>query len=544
MKTVTMNKLLIFSFLSAIVFFACQKKEFDPNFTLPRQFKPGDIRITAGETQATLRWNPSLFTAGKGVTYTVQVGKDSLFTTDVITKTTDTTMIVFTDNDLAIKQTYFARVKANAFEGTAESGWVVSDSFRISGEQIFLNVLDAELTDSSVVLRWRPSAGLTKIVLTPTAGSPREIALTAGDTTEHMKQVTGLTQLTNYTATIWKGNTLKGTVSFMTKEKSIFTKVLSPGDDLVAAVAAAANGEVIGLNPGLYDVSSSNLVISEKTITIQSVSGDATNTKVNFKEVTLKGNGAGVTLRGIEFDGTTAGADYFINLTGLNSDSEAATFTNIFVDNSIVHNTDNAFLRGNRASAGNHKIDSIVVNNTIAYNNGNGSYHYFMIDKLEFKYLAITNSTMYNIARALISWATNMTVPAPPVILIDHSTINNWGFGGRNYILLDANANQVDFTVQNSVLANTPKPGESVGTTLMRASSESTVVFRNNNYFKLNGGTDLTPLSFPSYMQLSNNLEVDLGWTATTTDFTLPSGSPLRAAGTSGGPIGDPRWAF
>ena len=155
-----------------------------------------------------------------------------------------------------------------------------------------------------------------------------------------------------------------------------------------------------------------------------------------------------------------------------------------------------------------------------------------------------SNTTFYNVARAIISWATNMTVPQTPEILIDHSTINNWGFGGRNYILLDANANKVNFTVQNSIFANTPKPGESVGTTIMRASSESVVVFRNNDYFNLNGGTDNTPLSFPDYMQMSDNLQVDLGWTATTTDFSLPSGSPLRTASTTGGPIGDPRWAF
>jgi len=44
-------------------------------------------------------------------------------------------------------------------------------------------------------------------------------------------------------------------------------------------------------------------------------------------------------------------------------------------------------------------------------------------------------------------------------------------------------------------------------------------------------------------VQSSANTTTDLGWTATTTSFTLPAGSALRTASTTGGAIGDPRWA-
>ena len=358
-----------------------------------------------------------------------------------------------------------------------------------------------------------------------------------------------LDELTEYSAEIFRGTVSKGFVSFTTKEKSIYVVILNPGDDIIEAVNNAANGEIIGLNPGTYDIKDgtgafANLVISQKHIGLESVSLDPTTTKVNFKEIKLNGTGAGITFKGIEFDGTAAGADYFINLTGLNSDSEAAEFTSITIDNCIVHKTNNAFMRGNRGSANAHKIDFIKVNNTIAYENGTGSYHYFMIDKLEFKTLELTNNTFYDIARAFISWATNITMPAVPQIIINQNTINNYGFSGRNNILIDANANDINATIQNNIIANTPKPGQAVGSSALRAGDNSVIIFSYNNTFNFNGGDPLAPLTFPAIVQQSNNLNIDLGWTATTNSFTLPAGSPLLTAGSTGGPIGDPRWAF
>ena len=534
--------------LLAVMFSACKKTEFDPNFELPRQFKPGDINIAAGEIQATLSWSPSLFTPG--TSYTVEISKDTLFQGPApIVKVVDTARVVVMDDELEINEKYFARVKANSLNNTAESGWVYSESFMITGEQIFFDVLDAELKDNSVILRWRPTAGLTKIVLTPTGGTPVDIPLTAADVDDEFKLIEDLDELTEYSAEIFRGTVSKGFVSFTTKEKSIYVVILNPGDDIIEAVNNAANGEIIGLNPGVYDLKDgsgalANLVISQKHIGLESVTLDPTTTKVNFKEIKLNGTGAGITFKGIEFDGTAAGADYFINLTGLNSDSEAAEFTSITVDNCIVHKTNNAFMRGNRGSANAHKIDFIKVNNTLAYENGTGSYHYFMIDKLEFKTLELTNNTFYDIARAFISWATNITMPAVPHIIISQNTINNYGFSGRNNILIDANANDINATIQNNIIANTPKPGQAVGSSALRAGTNSVITFSYNNTFNFNGGDPLAPLTFPAIVQQSNNLDIDLGWTATETNFTLPAGSPLRTAGSTGGPIGDPRWAF
>src|SRR5215204_5335336 len=110
--------------LVVISFFSCQK-HYDPNFTVPRQFKPGDITIAATETKATLSWAASLFSPF-ATSYTIQIARDSTFASNVVDKIVTSTSAVVTDTVLQVRQFYVARIKANATGTTAESGWVIS----------------------------------------------------------------------------------------------------------------------------------------------------------------------------------------------------------------------------------------------------------------------------------------------------------------------------------------------------------------------------------------------------------------------------------
>lgn len=536
---------------------ACKKKV-DSSFEPDRMFMPGDITVTSGETSAVLKWNASLFTAGKGAKYTVEISTDSTFQTSAAyTVVTDTTKVTVTDNQLSIKQKYFARVKANASASSDDSKWVYSSSFvPITGEQIFLPVLDAELKDKSVTLRWKSTTGLTKITLLPPSGPQIDIALDDADNTAALKQITGLTPSTLYTALIFAGAKVKGTITFTTKVPSIFTVILTPADNLVTAVANAAAGDVIGLNPGTYNCVDGtgvfvNLNVIQKSITIQSVSGIPSDTKVNFKEITLKGTGAGITLKGIEFDGaaaTAAGTQalYFLNLVGLTTDAEAATFTNITLDNCLIQNIGNCILRGNRAANSAHKIGAIKLNNCRVYNSAiiNTNYSFFQINKLEFTKLEIKNSTIRTIGRGFIDWDANITVSTAPEISIDQCTINNMGRDAYDYCLLDLNTNAATVNFKNSIIANIPMSGQTSGNNLMRCASATVTVSYCNTFNLTNGATPPVAYTFPGTVTLQNNKTIDLGWTSSTTDFALPANSELRTSSSSGSYIGDPRWAL
>ncbi|MGV3705826.1 MAG: DUF4957 domain-containing protein [Arcticibacter sp.] len=542
----------LFFTMLCIAVASCKKDEFDPSVNLSRQFLPTTLKVTAGETQVQISWSKALFTTSKdSVTYTVLVSTDSTFasTSQMLTKVTDTASITLTDDDLAVKQKYYALVKTNGAGTTADSKWGRTPAFSITGEQIFSPVLPSEIKDKSVTLRWRNTANLTKISLKATSGAAIEIPLTANDVADNFKLITGLTPLTSYVAEIYQGAKLKGTTTFVTPEPSIFTVILEPGDDLIVAVNNAANGDVIGLKPGTYNVAE-NLVFAQKSVTLQSVSGNPGDTKVNFKEVVLAGTGAGAVLKGIEFDGAAYSAAYFINLVGgVGNDAGAATFSSILVDNCNIHNLANCIMRANRAANGDHKINSIKFTNSKAYDISSGAtYVTFTIEKLEFKTMELSNSTFYNIGRTFISAGTTLpSSAAKPSVLIDNCTFNNFGSGGnnRNYLIIDANANPIDFVLRNSILANSPMTGGAIGNAALRAAAPTSMVsVTNNNIFKLtNGASPAADLTFPNYATPANLKTIDLGWNAATTDFSLPAGSELRTSGTNGGPIGDPRWA-
>ena len=202
--------------LLLLLVMACDKNE--EELSLSRQFSPTKITSVNGETQVTLTWAASLFTLPGEVTYSVEISeKADDFTTPVYATTSSDVSVVVTDEKLAIKKDYYARVKAMGKEDTGDSNWLVSSSFRILGEQFLLAVTTENVIDQSVRLSWRASNELTKIVITPANGAPVEMALTDADRAATLKQINNLTPGTTYSAEIFAGAKSKGTQLFTTK---------------------------------------------------------------------------------------------------------------------------------------------------------------------------------------------------------------------------------------------------------------------------------------------------------------------------------------
>ncbi|WP_443937493.1 hypothetical protein [Pedobacter sp. MW01-1-1] len=538
-------KLIVLASMSMAIS-SCKKEDNQP--TEPaRIFKPSEVKVTTGETAAVITWATPIMASGK-LKYSVDISTDSLFNTVSYTTTADTTGTIVTDENMAVRTKYFARIKALATSTQPESKYVVSSSFQISGKQFFLPVRDSEIKENNVTLRFTPTVGLSSIVLTPASGSAITTALTTADAAAGLKNITGLTGGVKYNAELFQGTKNVGFLSFTTLTPTNYTVKLNPGDDLAAAITAAANGAVIGLNPGTYNVTAASTFITQKTITLKSTSGNPTDTKVNFKEIDIEGTGAGITLAGIEFDGTAGTSLYFLNFIGSQAaNGSAATFTNVTVDNCIVHGSTTAFLRADRGTAArDFKIGAITVNNSVVYDmgaNGSSNYYMFHLTKMEFANLNVTKSTFYNNGPGLVIASTALTGAAIPSVLITNTTINGFG-GNAKYALLDANTNPISFVMRDNIFANTPKSGTVVAAAIRGTGTGSTLTIANNNYFNLVttvGGT--TALTFGT-ATLTANSSTDLGWTAATTTFTLPVGSPLRTSSSTGGALGDPRWTY
>ncbi|OWK72432.1 DUF4957 domain-containing protein [Pedobacter sp. AJM] len=532
--------------LMAMALNACKKSEDQPDEPA-RLFKPSEVKITAGETQAKLTWTIPLMATGKTLKYSIDFSTDSTFATIKYSATSDTAGVTVTEDNIPVRTKYYARIKANATADQPESKYVRSSVFQLSGTQLFLAVRDNDIKENNIMLRFKPTAGLSSIVLTPATGAAITTSLSTADAAAGIKTISGITAGVLYSAELFDGTKSKGLVTFTTLLPTNYTVKLNPGDDLATAITNAANGAIIGLNPGTYTLATASF-ITQKTITLKSTSGNPSDTKVNYKEIDLEGTGAGVTLSGIEFDGTAGAALYFINFIGSQAaNGSAATFTNVVVENCIVHGATTAFLRGDRgAAARDFKITNISVNNTIVYEmglNGSSAYYTFHVNKMQFNTISVSKSTFYNAGPGLVTASTTYAGDVVPSVAISNSTFNGFG-GNAKYALLDAAANPIKFTIQNSIFANTPKSGTVNAAAIRSTGAGSTLSITNSNYFNLSSAlTGGTALTFGTATLTSNQTQ-NLGWSATTTDFSLPATSALRTAGNSGGAIGDPRWTY
>lgn len=544
-RSIILPAIKMIALLVMIVFIFSCKKDKDQPTEAPRIFKPSDVKIAAGATSAKLTWTTPIMAGGK-LKYSVDFSTDSTFATVGYTTTSDTTGLTITEDHLAVRTLYYARVKAVATSTQPESKYLRSASFQLTGVQLFLAIRTNEVKETNVTLRYTPQADLSSIVLSPATGTAITATLTAGDAAAGLKSIPGLTANTKYTAELFAGTKSKGLTTFTTLVPTTYTVILSAGADLAGTISTAANGAVIGLNPGTYNLSTPTF-ITQKSITLKSTSGNPSDTKVNYKEFDIEGTGAGISFAGIEFDGTTAAATYFINFIGSQAvNAAAATFTNVMVDNCVVHGAVTAFLRADRGTAAkDFKITGITVNNSIVYDmgaNGTSAYCTFHLNKLQFNTLTVSNSTFYNAGPGLITASTLVTADIP-VIVIRNATINGFG-GNAKYALLDANTNPVNFSIQNSIISNTPKSGTINAAAIRSTGTGSISTMSNSDYFNLftalSGGTALT---FGT-ITFSNTQTLVLNWTAETTDFTLPAGSALRTASNTGTAIGDPRWSY
>lgn len=541
-----------FSFQAAVVLmmalltiWGCKKDDPNEGLDAPRLFKPGGVSVKTDQTSAKVTWGAPVLSSNLKLSYLAEFSQDTLFSTTEFSIKSDTIGVIATDDKLAVRKKYWVRVKALATADQPESQWQISNSFSISGEQLFFPLRDLEIKETQVTLRWKPTPALNKITVKPTTGAETALTISPAEALAGVKVITALVAGTDYSTEIFAGTKSSGLLQFSTLVTPVYAVVLNSGADLVAAINAAANNAVIGLNPGTYSAGSAVFTLLQKSITLKSISGNPLDTKVNFREFTLRGTGAGISLDGIELDGTPSGSLYFINPTGVSADAEKADFGNVKINNCIIHGATTSFMRANRgAAAGDYKMDQIVVKNSIVYDIGSTlGYIFFHLDKLQFNSLTVTKSTFNNIGQAFLSCST-VIAGTPPTITVDYCTFNNFGANGR-YILMDANANPVRFSMTNSIVANVPRPLGTVNGVTMRATGAgTTMVFSYNNTFNFTNGTG-TELTLPTAnTSQAGNKTINLGWTATTTDFTLPSGSLLRTASSAGAPIGDPRWTY
>jgi hypothetical protein len=523
-----------------------------------RSFTPSRLSVGTVRDSVRFTWTAPLYAQFKQP-YTLDISTDSTFVKVDYSILTDTTGAVMVDPNIKLNTIYFARVKANAYNGVAESPYLYNlRSFRLLGQQYIRVIRDFEITNTTVLIHWfinDQTTGLTSLVFTPTDGSaPITTTISAADIPTGQKLVTGLTPNTRYTVQLLAGQKSKGIVSVTTSQAVTFTTTISPGANLTTVIAAAADGDVIGLNPGTYTFSGI-YQLPGKSITLRSVSNNPADTKILLREIDVSADGGGITMAGLDINGNYSGTTFsawpivFIGTTAVNG--AAANFKNIKLDNCVIHDFSRGIIRANSSTIANdQKMAGISINNCIFYNmdqTNTGGYYMISLEKLQIFTLSITKSTFYSVGEGMINMSTTLATPATaPTFSIDYCTLNNVG-GNSKYLFIDAGANLVNFTFSNGIVANTPITGATIQAAATRNSiTTSTMVIANTDYFKTAIATGGLPLSFTGLAQ-NNIFSIDLGWTATTNNFLLVPGTTnarVFNGSSSGNTVGDPRWAY
>ncbi|RYF88975.1 MAG: DUF4957 domain-containing protein [Chitinophagaceae bacterium] len=456
-----------FTALAAIIVIiwlgACKKSEDLKPFVPERVFTPTAVSVAGGDTVGSVSWKASLFSTGQKVNYTVEVYDNKLFTgTAAYTESTDSLNIKVNDSKLQVRKYYWARVKANATANSQASiGWGVSiDSFRLTGEQLFLSVNEDLLTESSVQLRWKPAPDFTKIVLTRTGGTATDYTLSAGEITAAQKTITGLTPSSVYTAEIFKGAASKGIISFTTRSPvptGANVVTVGPTDDLAALLAAAAPNAVFVLAQGsLHKADAEVILPANASFSIWGHYGP-NRAVIAFNGLRLPTTAGNIRFENVDITGyqnnDVAGTkrNYIFN------QSAATTTESIVFENSIIRNLVNTPIRLQTAAG--QTINNFTFNKCqifdIGNNGANGTYALIHSNVATGKInnIRITNSTAYDIGYGVIL---HNAAPST-LVLISNSTFENTTGNGRYFI--DYNTQTAgSITLTNVIVGKTLSP--------------------------------------------------------------------------------------
>ncbi|RZK48908.1 MAG: fibronectin type III domain-containing protein [Pedobacter sp.] len=279
-------------------FGACKDSNMDEIMELQvdRSFSPTNVTANViNKTGVRLNWKA----VHNANSYTIEVYENAAHTgtPTLVVKDILAGMLPYTINGLGGDTEYFIRIKAVG-TNVSDSKWM-DISIKTEAEQILNPVNPADLTATSVVLTWPAGQMATSMVVNP--GNITK-AITAADVAAGKVTVTGLKGETTYTAAIFNGTKVRGSISFTTLLDLGGATQITPADNLVNAINNAEAGAVLALMPGIYTLNadlmvSKNISIkgarpTDKPVIIGGVFRVKGNAALNLKDLVLDGTGA------------------------------------------------------------------------------------------------------------------------------------------------------------------------------------------------------------------------------------------------------------
>ena len=454
--------------LSSLLAISCSD-DIDPLITeleTARVFAPTDLRANIrNQTTIELDWA----TKENVGEYVVEFFEDSLQFNTVI-RTVSTTA-----EELPIQETFFGdtrysiRVKALSADGsTPESSWATT-TVRTDAENIYLPIEDGDILWDKITVRFPANSEVTRLVINP---GNIERAISDAEKAAGVVTVDGLTGLTEYTVDLFSNNSKRGSsvITTLIDPTSPDLILLSPGDDIAAAVAGASAGQTIVLNPGDYAASSGTISIN-KAITIRGqYPYDRPILYNDFEMVTGAGN---VAFLDLELNGDNGNVNTVIAFG-----DDDVEYGAISISGCYIHDYGRQLISG----SGPIKLESFSVDNSIVKDFVGGGGDFIDFRNGHVSNLTLTNSTFVTtpLDRDFIRMDDSSdTYPGQTAtVVIDQCTL--YGISDINRRVFYVRFVDNSLTMTNTIIAET-------SAFFTREDNATQPALSNNNYFNAEG---------------------------------------------------------
>lgn len=410
---------------------------------LERLFTPSGLESTLSkEINLMLKWKSI-----KGAeSYIVELYKDSL----VFAEANLVESIEVEDNQLTYvlegDTRYSIRIKSMSETENKESKWSTGLTFRSGLNNILLPQQSGDITTNEATFRWPAGVKATHLVLSPAAGDAINHTITDAEVELGIVTISGLNPATEYTASLYNNSSKIGYMTIVTVSDGAI--IVNPGDDLLAKIAEAEDGDILIIKEGDYLADGETIVIS-KSITIKGEAESSRPTihaQFNIEKVASL-NLTNLILTGKKGDATQY--DYFLKFI-----ATEGTYGTITVSGCEIKNYNKSLIAGESAMKG--VIESIKVDNCVVTNIEGSGGDGIDIRAGLLKNLSLTNSTFNNITptRDFIRLDdSSASFPSQKsTIVVDRCTFYKVSLSNRiMYVRFVSN----EISVSNSIFANT-----------------------------------------------------------------------------------------
>ena len=479
-----------------------------------RAFSPTDLTaIVVNKTGVKLTWDK----VKNADSYTVEIYDNADFSGTPAKSVSDITFdqVPYTITGLDGDIEYSVRVKAVG-NGIDDSKWITA-TFTTDPEQIFQEINTDKLEATSVTLNWTAGETATTIVLTP---GDITHTVTSGEITAGEATITGLTGETTYTAKLMNGTKVRGTITFTTLLDVGDAIIVNPSDDLATIISNAAGGETFALTAGTYTINSK--IDITKTISLK---GAVPSSKPIIQGIAFNVKaGAGLTLKDLVLDGSTAGSTQLVNY---DEDLPSGMYGNLTIQGCEVTSYTKGFVYINKAVL----METMTMSDNLIHDITCSGGGFIDFRKGFGKTFLFENNTVYNItedgSRDLfrIDNASDFTSQTSVITIQNNTFYNALNRDGGRYLYVRC-SNQI--SVVKNIIANSLDY-------YANQSATNITTFSGNNYFNASNFTGSTASGAKNDTGTFTTLDPGFA-NAAAGDFTI-SNIDLKANG-----VGAARW--